>query len=958
MKNRYKLCLSLLVSMGIANAGMAQTNIGSAAGLLNSLKKNSGDNTRQASPSVQLKVSDSKNFTGKINFQQSGSSSAYVNGELAGIKGSSFYLKVDGNAVEGHIILNETKQAYRYSSDTQGNVSVKPVDIDGVVCIDLENAPQKDTKQSSLRVEAISAVALSLQSLPGANGCIYIDFDGHNMPAGNLWNNGNAINAAPSGMSDAAIQELWEIVSEDYRPYSLNVTTSEAVFNSYAKSRRMRCVVTTTNTAAPGAGGVAYIGSFNWDNDVPCWVFITSGKGGGEATSHEIGHTFGLGHDGRISPAEGYYSGHGDWAPIMGVGYYKPVSQWSKGEFNSANNTEDDLTKIADSKYGVGYRADDYGNSTGAAANIVANASGVVSSDQNKGVIERTGDLDFFAFNTGGGNIALNVNTVGRHGDLDILVRLYNSAGAVIGTFNPAGLNASVTASLGAGKYYISVDGTGAGNPATDGYSEYASIGSFFISGNIPPTVITPTVNGAVIVYKDCSYGGYAVGLEEGEYTRAQLIAKGISDDDISSVKVRFGFKVTVFKDDNLTGTALALTGDRDCLVNDGFNDNITSLSIRTNGVSGLNGTYFIQNKNSSQYIDVADNNTADGAKVTQWAYNGNANQKFSLVELGNGTYKILSVIANKALDVSAISTANGAVVFQYTYLGSDNQKFILVDAGSGYYKLVAKHSGKIIEIGGMSTTAGAITQQWADQGQSSGQWKLVKVSVTPPASSTFIQAENYSNMLGVQTETTTDADGGLNVGYIDQNDWMVYNNITFPAAGTYNVEYRVASLSGSKLSLDLNGGAVQLGSLNVPATGGWQNWTTISHIVTVNAGTYNLGVFAQAGGWNLNWIRITKQSNAPAATAAGLNSTQELTVEQTIKLFPNPASSAVNISSNLDLTGSTATVLDVYGNIVLSVTATTYDNTLDIESLPAGIYNVVIIQTRGNTIKTRFMKQ
>ncbi len=43
-----------------------------------------------------------------------------------------------------------------------------------------------------------------------------------------------------------------------------------------------------------------------------------------EAISHEVGHTLGLSHDGRITPSEGYYAGHGSgdtgWAPIMGVG--------------------------------------------------------------------------------------------------------------------------------------------------------------------------------------------------------------------------------------------------------------------------------------------------------------------------------------------------------------------------------------------------------------------------------------------------------------------------------------------------------------------------------------------------------------------------------------------------------------------------------------------------------------
>jgi hypothetical protein len=45
-------------------------------------------------------------------------------------------------------------------------------------------------------------------------------------------------------------------------------------------------------------------------------------------------------HQAVLEPAGGKLSltchlpcppaGHGDWAPIMGVGYYRPISQWSK----------------------------------------------------------------------------------------------------------------------------------------------------------------------------------------------------------------------------------------------------------------------------------------------------------------------------------------------------------------------------------------------------------------------------------------------------------------------------------------------------------------------------------------------------------------------------------------------------------------------------------------------------
>lgn len=139
--------------------------------------------------------------------------------------------------------------------------------------------------------------------------------------------------------------------------------------------------------------------------------------------------------------------------------------------------------------------------------------------------------------------------------------------------------------------------------------------------------------------------------------------------------------------------------------------------------------------------------------------------------------------------------------------------------------------------------------------------------SSTPPTSassssaafSRLIQAEAYTAMSGVQVDVTSDSSDGQYVGWIDAGDWMSHANINFPTSGTYKVEYRVASPNGSRLSLDLNAGAIQLGEVAIPATGDWQNWTTISHNVTITAGTYGLGIYAVASGWNLNWVRITK---------------------------------------------------------------------------------------------------
>jgi len=124
---------------------------------------------------------------------------------------------------------------------------------------------------------------------------------------------------------------------------------------------------------------------------------------------------------------------------------------------------------------------------------------------------------------------------------------------------------------------------------------------------------------------------------------------------------------------------------------------------------------------------------------------------------------------------------------------------------------------------------------------------------------SILIQAEAFSNQSGVQLETTSDTGGGQNVGYIDNGDWMSYTNINIPSSGSYRIEYRIASVSGGVLAANLNTNQIAFPSVGVTATGGWQNWQTVSQTVTISAGTYTFGIYASTGGWNINWIKFTK---------------------------------------------------------------------------------------------------
>lgn len=224
------------------------------------------------------------------------------------------------------------------------------------------------------------------------------------------------------------------------------------------------------------------------------------------------------------------------------------------------------------------------------------------------------------------------------------------------------------------------------------------------------------------------------------------------------------------------------------------------------------------------------------------------------------------------------------------------------------------------------------------------------------PGNPVTIQAENYSAMNGVQLEATTDAGGGQNVGWIDASDWMAYNSINFPTTGNYRVEYRVASVSGGRLSLDLNAGSIQLGALDVPATGGWQNWTTIQHNVFVNAGTYNVGVFAQTGGWNLNWIRITPLSAARTASPelTSVMKPVKETAAASFEIYPNPVQQELSINTTEDLSGGEIRIFDIAGKQVLLVKQAS--NRVNVSRLPKGTYSLVFTRN-GKTITKRFIK-
>ena len=365
-----------------------------------------------------------------------------------------------------------------------------------------------------------------LHSRPGAQRTIYLNFIGATI-TNTVWNSSSSvINAKPYDIDGVPtsfsttelqrIQYIWQRVAEDYAVFDVDVTTEEPTVEALSRSDSSdetfgTTVVITDNNGVYNCscGGVAYIGVFNSTSPYfkPAFVFYNmlgngDEKAVAEAISHEAGHNVGLFHDG--SSTSSYYGGHpidaaSTWAPIMGLGYYKTIVQFSRGEYADANNTEDDFA-VAES-YGLPLRADDYSNSVYAATPIPGGNGGTID-----GVIEQQGDEDMFSFNAVAGSFTASVMPANRSGNADLVLTLVNSAGAALVSSNPINaLDASLSYQITSpGAYYIKVSATGEGDPAIDGYSAYGSVGNYRLSASFqgdgtPPTpVLTVSTNSTV----------------------------------------------------------------------------------------------------------------------------------------------------------------------------------------------------------------------------------------------------------------------------------------------------------------------------------------------------------------------------------------------------------------------------------------------------------------------------
>jgi hypothetical protein len=552
-----------------------------------------------------------------------------------------------------------------------------------------------------------------------------------------------------SSLESAYITETWQAVAEAFSTLDIDVTTEDPGLAGLSRSSLsdvnfgMTAVVSSDASwsSACNCGGVAYQPSFNqlasspngFNIYAPAFNFnkfdpnsnsYISAKDLGGVINHELGHTLGLTHDGTtVAGASGeYYPGHGNWAPIMGSSWDKAVRQWSKNEYSNGSarspgngcgaptggwwpqpNNKDDFDIFTCND--VSLKRDDYGDDLSDATLIDASAGQIVL----PGIVGPNDDIDFFKFVLSSANqISISALPIANSPMLDILLKVYDSNGSLIVSVNPEmrrgtdgkplGMSASISRrSFTAGTYYVSIQGTGSGNPLDTGYSSYSSVGqySFNFEVNYQPqatlsisnTALTNAVGTTVTITTSGGSGTgsitYAVSGANCSLTSNALTASGPASCVVTAVKAQDS---TFAASNTATKTFIFLADQDDLTITNSVLTNSTGtiVNLTSTGGSGSGAvTYRLSTPNALCSLDgatITANQPAQcsvvATKASQGLYASKTSEAVTFTFKGpQATLSISNTSRTNAVGTSVTLTTtggSGSGAVSYTVTGAN----------------------------------------------------------------------------------------------------------------------------------------------------------------------------------------------------------------------------------------------------------------------------------------------
>ncbi|WP_165730775.1 carbohydrate-binding protein [Polaribacter sp. 20A6] len=222
------------------------------------------------------------------------------------------------------------------------------------------------------------------------------------------------------------------------------------------------------------------------------------------------------------------------------------------------------------------------------------------------------------------------------------------------------------------------------------------------------------------------------------------------------------------------------------------------------------------------------------------------------------------------------------------------------------------------------------------------------------PKTAALMEAECYDSMNGIRTEDTKDTGGGTNVSYIDNDDWVKFEDINL--TGMKSVSARNSGKTeGASIEVyldDLKGDLIA--TIPVSYTKGWQNWITdaIDLDNSVNGIHDVFFVFKSpltGSVFNVNWLGFS----------SGSLTVNTYSLDHGIEIFPNPVLDKLSISledTNLDVANTTIVLYTINGQEVMKIQLNNKQTELNFSELNRGIY-ILKINNSSKIITKKIIK-
>lgn len=195
-----------------------------------------------------------------------------------------------------------------------------------------------------------------------------------------------------------------------------------------------------------------------------------------------------------------------------------------------------------------------------------------------------------------------------------------------------------------------------------------------------------------------------------------------------------------------------------------------------------------------------------------------------------------------------------------------------------------------------------------------------------------FKAAENIIWSQTARAETTSDTDGGRNLGYCDAGAWTEYR-IKVAKSGQYDLSARTASNAGSG-AFDVVVDGEVIASFDPVYTGGWQNWATLdAQSVHLEEGSHTLRLEFTESGSNVNWLRFTLTNVVNGVIRDSLKALHDAWASEDLSVYSKESAAALTealaaaeavlsdtSATQKEITDATVALVNAIGNLEYGV--------------------------------------